>query len=132
MTALEPARRFFGDVVASLAKASDPRIADAFAEVACEDFLGPGPWLALAGDGYIRTPNADPALLYQNLVFALVPDKRLNNGEPSLHARCMSAIAPRAGESVLQVGAAAATTRRSSPSWWARPGASRRGKSSRS
>jgi protein-L-isoaspartate O-methyltransferase len=31
--------------------------------------------------------------------------KHLNNGEPSLHARCLSAVAPRPGERVLQVGA---------------------------
>jgi len=107
MNTLQAARRFFGDLVAALAEATDPRIADAFTAIHREDFLGPGPWLALAGDGYVRTPSDDAVLLYQNVVFALKPDKRLNNGEPSLHARCLSAIAPQPGERVLQVGAGA-------------------------
>jgi protein-L-isoaspartate(D-aspartate) O-methyltransferase len=104
MNTLEAARRFFGDLVAATAKATDPRIADAFASVPREDFLGPGPWLARAGDGYVRTPNADPVLLYQDKLFALLPDKGLNNGEPTLHARNLSAVAPLLGERVLQVG----------------------------
>jgi len=102
---LEAARRFFGDVTAASGEASDPRIADAFASIPREDFLGPGPWLTIAGNGYVRTPTADPVLLYQDRVFALLPDKRLNNGEPSLHARCIAAAAPQPGEQVLQVGA---------------------------
>jgi len=105
MNTLAAARRFFGDLVAASANATDPRIADVFASVPREDFLGPGPWLARAGEGYVRTPNADPVLLYQNRVFALLPDKRLNNGEPSLHACNLSAAAPQRGERVLQVGA---------------------------
>jgi len=105
MNTLEAARRFFGDLTAALAEASDPRIAEGFASIPREDFLGPGPWLALAGNGYVRTPTADPVLLYQDRVFALLPDKHLNNGEPSLHARCMVAAAPQPGERVLQVGA---------------------------
>jgi protein-L-isoaspartate(D-aspartate) O-methyltransferase len=44
-------------------------------------------------------------LLYQNLVFSLMPEKHINNGEPTLHARCIAAVAPRAGERILQVGA---------------------------
>jgi protein-L-isoaspartate(D-aspartate) O-methyltransferase len=105
MDTLAAARRFFGDWVAASAEASDPRIADAFASIPREDFLGPGPWLALANMDYVRTPSADVHLLYQNLVFSLKPDKHINNGEPTLHARCMAAVAPRAGERVLQVGA---------------------------
>jgi len=108
MNTLEAARRFFGDWVAAHAEATDPRIATAFATVPREKFIGRGPWLALAGEGgYVRTPNDDPALVYQNLVFALLPEKHLNNGEPSLHARWMSAVAPRAGERVLHVGTGA-------------------------
>jgi len=105
MDRLTAARRFFGDFIATSVEASDPRIAEAFAAVPREDFLGPGPWLALAGESYVRTPTDDASLLYQNVVFALRPAKHLNNGEPSLHARCMAAVAPQSGERVLQVGA---------------------------
>jgi protein-L-isoaspartate(D-aspartate) O-methyltransferase len=105
MGELAAARRFFGDWVAASAEVTDPRIADAFASIPREDFLGPGPWLALANTGYVRTPSTDVRLLYQNIVFSLKPDKHLNNGEPTLHARCIAAVAPQAGERVLQVGA---------------------------
>lgn len=104
MNTLEAARRFFGDLVAAEAGATDPRIADAFATVPREKFLGPGPWLVRAGEDYLETPSADPVLVYHNRVFALLPEKRLNNGEPSLHARWMAAIAPQPGERVLHVG----------------------------
>jgi protein-L-isoaspartate(D-aspartate) O-methyltransferase len=104
MTRLEAARRFFGELVAASAGATDPRIAEVFASVPREDFLGPAPWLARAGGRYVPTPNDDPTLLYQDRVFALLPEKRLNNGEPTLHARNITAVAPRPGERVLQVG----------------------------
>jgi protein-L-isoaspartate(D-aspartate) O-methyltransferase len=105
MDTLAATRRFFGDWVTASAEADDPRIADAFASIPREDFLGPGPWLALANTDYVRTPSADVRLLYQNIVFSLKPDKHLNNGEPTLHARCLAAVSPQAGERVLQVGA---------------------------
>jgi protein-L-isoaspartate(D-aspartate) O-methyltransferase len=105
MDELAAARRFFGDWVAASAEVTDPRIADAFASIPREDFLGSGPWLALANTDYVRTPSADVRLLYQNIVFSLKPDKHLNNGEPTLHARCIAAVAPQPGERVLQVGA---------------------------
>jgi len=38
-------------MVAASAEESDTRIADAFATVPREAFLGPGPWLARAGKG---------------------------------------------------------------------------------
>jgi protein-L-isoaspartate(D-aspartate) O-methyltransferase len=105
MDTLTAARRFYGDWVTAAAEATDRRIADAFASIPREDFLGRGPWYALAQRDYVRTPTADIQLLYQNLVFALKPDKHINNGEPTLHARCIGAVAPRPGERVLQVGA---------------------------
>jgi len=102
---LTASRRFFGDWVTAAAEVTDPRIAEAFASIPREDFLGPGPWFALADTGYVRTPTADLHLLYQNLVFSLKPEKHINNGEPTLQARCIAAVAPQPGERVLQVGA---------------------------
>lgn len=105
MNTLEAARRFFADWVTASAEVTDRRIAEAFASIPREDFLGPGPWFALANTDYVRTPTDDVQMLYQNLVFSLKPDKHINNGEPTLHARCMGAVAPQPGERVLQVGA---------------------------
>lgn len=90
--------------MASSPGVDDPRVIDAFGTVPRERFVGPGPWLFLGREGYVQTPGADPALLYDDVVVALAPDKRINNGQPSLHARCLSAARVRAGERVLHIG----------------------------
>ena len=83
------------------------RVADAFDRVPREHFVGPGPWLTLAGEGYVESETADPALLYDDIVVALAPDRRINNGQPTLHARCLSAARVRPGERVLHIGCGA-------------------------
>lgn len=50
-------------------------------------------------------PDDDPAFLYQDVLIALDPARGINIGEPSLHAHCLDALAPQAGDTVLQVGA---------------------------
>ncbi len=98
-------RRFYAQYVASRGGARDPRIEDAFAAVPREPFAGPGPWSIATGGGYVHTPDDDPALLYQDVLVALDAGKGINIGEPSLHARCLDALALRPGETVLHVGA---------------------------
>lgn len=56
-------------------------------------------------EGYSPTPDADPVYLYTNDVFGLVPERRVNNGQPSLHAALIAAADPRDGEHVVHVGA---------------------------
>lgn len=82
----------------------DPRVIEAFGTVPRERFVGPGPWLFLGREGYVQSASADPALLYDDVVVALAPDKRINNGQPSLHARCLSAARICTGERVLHIG----------------------------
>ena len=99
-------REFFARYVALEGGARDPRIEQAFAAVKREAFAGPGPWLiAVSGRGYVQTPDDDPAFLYQNTLVAIDAGQRINIGEPVLHARCLAALAPREGETVLHVGA---------------------------
>ena len=98
-------RRFFAEYVVRVAGSSDARLVDAFARVARERFVGPGPWQLCVGDGYLRTPDDDPRWLYQDVVVALDPDAGLNNGQPTLHACCIDAARPGLGEMVVQVGA---------------------------
>ena len=76
-------REFFARLVAGNA---DPRIANAFALVPRERFAGPGPWSIRCGDSYIRTPDDDPAFIYQDVLLALDPDQLINIGMPSAHA----------------------------------------------
>ena len=104
-------RGFYAELVVRRGGAEDPRIRDAFACVPREPFAGPGPWLVFGGrsgtrsTGYIQTPSDDPAFLYQDTLIALDAARGINIGEPSLHARCLDALALQHGERVLHVGA---------------------------
>src|SRR5205823_7045589 len=66
---------------------------------------GNGPWPVFTGAGYLPTISDDPRLLYQDIVIGLLPEKGINNGQPGLHARCLSEVAPAEGESVIHIGA---------------------------
>jgi protein-L-isoaspartate(D-aspartate) O-methyltransferase len=71
-----------------------------------ELFVPPGPWgIALPNSGYVKTPTADPRYLYQDVLVALDETRGINNGQPSAHARFMSAVAPQPGETVVHIGA---------------------------
>ena len=102
-------RGFFAQYVATAGAAKDRRIGEAFASVPREPFAGPGPWSIMVVGGstakYIRTPDDDPAFLYQDVLVALDESRGINIGQPSLHARCLDALAPQTGETILQVGA---------------------------
>jgi protein-L-isoaspartate(D-aspartate) O-methyltransferase len=110
-TDLRDLRSAYASEMMQASGSDDPRLEEAFAEVPREDFLGPGPWRiiglgsAMAGDGYLETSSADPAHLYQNVLVALDEAKGINNGEPSLHAAWIGAVAPKPGEIVSHVGA---------------------------
>jgi protein-L-isoaspartate(D-aspartate) O-methyltransferase len=88
----------------------NPAIAEAFASVPRERFLGPGPWhvrgatAGPAGEDF-DTPDADPRHVYHDVVVSIDSDRRLNNGGPSLWARCFDHLDIRPGERVLHVGA---------------------------
>ena len=99
-------RRAYAKQVAAVAGVGDPRIEAAFAAVAREEFLGPGPWQIVRwGGGYRASPDADPVYLYTDDVIGIVPERNLNNGQPSLHAALIAAAAPQPKEHVVHVGA---------------------------
>ncbi|MGH8217430.1 MAG: protein-L-isoaspartate O-methyltransferase family protein [Steroidobacteraceae bacterium] len=81
------------------------RLAPAFAGIPRERFLGRGPWKIVTPVGYLDTPNDDPTLLYQDITVALRPERRINNGQPTLHARSISALGISVGETVIHIGA---------------------------
>ena len=98
-------RAFYASLICAAAKNSDPRIEQAFATVKREPFAGPGPWSITSGaHDYVKTPNDDPAFLYQNTLVALDTERNLNIGSPGAHALWLDAIALKEGETVLQVG----------------------------
>lgn len=90
--------------MAKVSLSPDPRIEGTFYTVRREGFLPPGPWKLLVEGRYVETPNSDPVHVYRNSAVALDARKRINNGEPHLHARWIGAVAPQPGETVTQIG----------------------------
>lgn len=106
MDRLEAHRHFYADLITTSAGAGkNDRLKDAFASTPRERFVGRGPWKVFAGGNYLQTPTDDPAFLYQDVVVALAPERRINNGQPVLHAINLAALDVKQGEKVLHVGA---------------------------
>jgi protein-L-isoaspartate(D-aspartate) O-methyltransferase len=98
-------RAAYARQILAAARAKDPRLEAAFGAVRREDFLGPGPWAMMRWLGeYVPTPDADPVYLYTDNLVAILPERRLNNGQPSWHARLIHQAAPTDGEHVVHVG----------------------------
>lgn len=99
-------RAFYAQLICAAAKATDPRIEQAFRNVRREPFAGPGPWsISLGGHPYVVTPDDDPAFLYQNTLLALDPARGVNIGMPGAHAYWLGGCGVKEGETVLQIGA---------------------------
>ena len=98
-------RRFYAEFIVKSTGSTDERLVEAFATVPREDYVGAGPWPVFIGSGYLPTISDDPGLLYQDILIGLATDRKINNGQPTLHARCLAAAAPSAGETVVHVGA---------------------------
>jgi protein-L-isoaspartate(D-aspartate) O-methyltransferase len=105
---VEEARAAYAEKIRALAGLRSPGLLRALARVPREDFVGPGPWkivsLATLGPGYRDTPDADPRHLYDNVLVALDPERRLNNGEPAALLRWLDSLALAPGEQFLHVG----------------------------
>ena len=123
-------RRAYAKHVLANASVDDVRVEAAFAAVRREHFLGPGPWpMPRWARPYVPTPSDDPVYLYQDALVGIIPERDLNNGQPSLHATLIAAVDPRPGEHAVHIGAGSATTRPSWHTWWARPAGSRQSNS---
>jgi protein-L-isoaspartate(D-aspartate) O-methyltransferase len=104
---LQAHRTYFAQLITAAAgvAAREGGLVAAFAATARERFVGPGPWRAFTPVGYITTPSDDPAFLYHDVAVALTAEGGINNGQPVLHAICLAALSPQAGETVVHVGA---------------------------
>ncbi|HKM99331.1 MAG TPA: methyltransferase domain-containing protein [Candidatus Binataceae bacterium] len=95
----------------------------AFAAVPREHFLGPGPWKLLLPlrrravkrirkrrsprtflDFYRTTPDSHPRHLYDDVLVGIVPERGLNNGQPSGLARWFEALELKRGDRLMHVG----------------------------
>lgn len=105
MNRLTDFRHVFAQAVVSKAGCCNPETLRAFSTVARHEFVGPGPWYL----SQYRTPtlSADPALVYQDSSVAIAGVDGIPTGLPSLHARCLEACAPGAGERVAHIGCGA-------------------------
>jgi len=103
---LTACRQFY----AKMASAAGGQLRDdlerAFEIVPREYFLGPGPWIAVSpiSGVDVPTPTDDPIHVYQNVLFALDREKRINNGEPCLHGQLLGALNPARGSVALHIG----------------------------
>ncbi len=92
-------------ILAAARVVNDPRLEAALSAIRREDFLGPGPWPIMRWfRDYVTTPDADPVYLYTDDLVGILPERQLNNGQPSLHAHLVHQASPAAGEHVVHVG----------------------------
>jgi protein-L-isoaspartate(D-aspartate) O-methyltransferase len=105
MPPIQAYREFFANYIVRSIGSTSERLIAAFAAVPREHFVGSGPWPVCVSPGYITTISDDPRLLYQDILIGLAPERGINNGQPTLHARSLDACAPATGESVLHIGA---------------------------
>ena len=104
-TELPIVRRAFAKQITASVGVRAPKIEDAFATVRREDFLGNGPWQIFRHAAfYMPTPSDDPVYLYTNDLIGIVPERKINNGQPSLHAYLLDKAMPCDGEHVVHVG----------------------------
>jgi protein-L-isoaspartate(D-aspartate) O-methyltransferase len=104
---LRAVREAYARRIVALADSRDAALIDAFAAVPRERFAGPAPWRIAGAGGGFEPRTDDPRRLYDDVLVALVPERGINNGQPSLHAQCLDALRLGHGDVVIHVGAGA-------------------------
>jgi protein-L-isoaspartate(D-aspartate) O-methyltransferase len=104
---LEQCRAFYAEEIRVVSRVDSMDLVEAFARVPRERFLGAPPWHIHSGQsvkqaGYRATSNVRD--LYHDVFVALKPTQFLNNGQPSLIARLLSALNLAPGRRVLHIG----------------------------
>ncbi|SEC34299.1 protein-L-isoaspartate(D-aspartate) O-methyltransferase [Rhizobiales bacterium GAS188] len=98
-------RAAYAKQILAAAGVDDARLGAAFGTMRREDFLGPGPWPILRWlRDYVLTPDSDPVYLYTDDLIGILPERRINNGQPSLHAHLIHRASPGVGERVVHIG----------------------------
>lgn len=98
-------RAAYAKQILAAARVDNARLDGAFSATRREDFLGPGPWPILRWfRDYVPTPDTDPVYLYADNLIGILPERRINNGQPSLHAHLIHHASPAAGERVVHIG----------------------------
>jgi protein-L-isoaspartate(D-aspartate) O-methyltransferase len=100
-------RRAFARQMMAIANVQNDRVEQAFASIRREDFLGAEPWRFMLWGQTSTLPHNDPVCVYQDVVIALSPERGVNNGSPSLHAKMLHDLAVEPGQHVAHIGAGA-------------------------
>jgi protein-L-isoaspartate(D-aspartate) O-methyltransferase len=101
-------RAAYAKQILAAAGVDNARLEAAFGATRREDFLEPGPWPILRlFRGYVLTPDTNPVYLYTNDLIGILPERRINNGQPSLHAYLIHHASPAVGEHVVHIGTGA-------------------------
>jgi protein-L-isoaspartate(D-aspartate) O-methyltransferase len=100
-------RRAYARQMLGLAGVQNGCLARAFATVRREDFLGSEPWRVVQRRPLrpLSLPANDPVYVYQDALITLVPDRGVNNGSPSLHAKMLNDLAVEPGQHIAHIGA---------------------------
>lgn len=102
---LDEARRCYAEELRFVANLKREEVVAAFARVPRQRFLGPPPWkIADVRGGYREVPGGDPRDTYHNVLYALDPKRRLNNGLPSFVGSLIDESGAREGQHVAHVG----------------------------
>jgi protein-L-isoaspartate(D-aspartate) O-methyltransferase len=104
---VDQCRRIFSDEIRVVAGIDSAELVEAFACVPRENFMGTAPWqissgISLRGPCYRSTNEIRD--LYHDVFIALKASQSLNNGQPSILAKIISALDLTAGKSLLHVG----------------------------
>ena len=105
-------RQFFADELDAVCAFQTPGLASAFADVARERFLPPGPWDVLSMSDYTPcaapaprpTADADPRRVYHNIGIAIDRSRSLFNGHPGTLASWIDTLGLAPGTRVLHIG----------------------------
>jgi protein-L-isoaspartate(D-aspartate) O-methyltransferase len=108
---LDDVRQFYAEELRVAGPLRSRAVAEAFALVPRERFLGPGPWLLgapdfTAGAAYAPSDDADPRHVYHNVTIALDPSRLLANGQPSFIGSWIDKLEIQPGERVFHLGCA--------------------------
>src|SRR5215475_7667868 len=105
--ALAVVRRAYARQMLGIGNIRNDRLELAYATIRREHFLGPEPWQIVQWPPGPLLPANDPVYVYQDVVLALAPERGVNNGSPSLHAKMLNDLAVEPGQHIAHIGAGA-------------------------
>jgi len=106
---LDDVRAFYSEEVQLAAPLRSRAVAEAFARVPREAFLGRGPWqigqpdLGM-GATYLTTEDGDTRHIYHNVSVALDASRHLFNGQPATIGRWIDELEIRPGDGIFHLG----------------------------